>query len=244
MESATAARIFISYAHENSDVADMVVKVLEEIGLAPWIDRTEIWPGDSFIERMNQGLGRASYVILLVSRASLASRWVSREWMSALASDEIVLLPVLIEDCEIPPLLRDIVYIDLRSGVDSGLAQLRSFFERERAPVTAQPKQTRSGALGIALRGVSRRSLRLVALRCMAEAELEGFCFDMGINAGVLRGNSLHERITNLLVRVATDGDLEEFADLLALEPSCSRCVANELRRLEQEEPWRKGSGV
>jgi hypothetical protein len=244
MESATAAKIFLSYAHEDGDVADLVVKALEKIGLAPWIDRTEVKAGDSFVARMNQGLTRASYVILLVSRASLASRWVSREWMSALAGDETVLLPILLEDCELPPLLRDIVYIDLRSGIDLGLARLRSFFEKERSPVTVTPKPTRAEAPGLILRAVSRRSLRLVALRCMTERELDGFLFDVGMESGVLRGTSLHERITNLLVRVATDGDLEEFADWLALEPSCSRCVANEMRRVEREEPWRRSSGV
>ena len=58
------------------------------------------------------------------------------------------------------------------------------------------------------------------------------------MEAGILQGYSLHERITNLLVHADHDGDLEKFADWLALEPSCIRCISRELRRLGQEESW------
>jgi len=231
------ARIFISYAHADAAIAEVVVGVLAEIGLAPWLDRSEVRPGDSFVDKMNQGLGRASYVVLLLSRAALASHWVSREWMSALAAAETVILPLLIEDCDIPPLLRDIVYIDLRRDRDVGLASLRSFFLKEREPAAATP-EFRGGSDGLNLREVSRRTLRLLALRCMSEANLDAFLFDAEVDAGMLQGSSLHERITSLLVRVASDGVLGQFADWLALEPGCTRCVSNELKKLREQEPW------
>ena len=236
-DTSSSARIFISYAHADAEAADIISTTLADIGLTPWIDRTAIHPGDSFIERMNQGLGQASYVLLLMSRASMNSRWVSREWMAALAAAETVLLPILLEDCDIPPILRDIVYIDFRSERERGLTRLRTFFERERAP--AIPSEiARSKAPGVTLRSASRRTLRLVALRCMEESHLEGFFFDVGLDSGMLRGNTRHERITSLLVRVATDGLLEQFADWLALEPSCQRCVTRELTNLRQEDVW------
>ena len=128
MAETSKVKIFISYSHQDIVIADLIVKTLEEVGLSPWIDRTEIQPGDSFVERINQGLAKASYAILLLSQTSTASRWVSREWMSTLADDQTVLLPIVIEDCEIPPLLRDIIYIDLRSNIDAGLSRLRFFF--------------------------------------------------------------------------------------------------------------------
>jgi hypothetical protein len=239
-KSSTASKIFISYAHEDAAVADLVVAALAAINLAPWIDRTQINPGDSFIEKMNQGLTKASYLLLLLSRASVASRWVSREWMAALATAETVILPLLVEDCEIPPLLRDIVYIDLRQK-ETGLARLRSFFEKERAATAATSEISRSGVQGLDLRAVSRRTLRLLALRCMTEANLQAFLFDADLEPGMLQGTSLHERITSLLLRVANDGVLERFADWLALEPTCVRCVSTQLTKIRNEDAWSAG---
>ena len=229
--------IFISYASADAAAADSIVKALGEIGLSAWIDRSEIKAGDSFIEKMNQGLTGASYLLLLLSKASVASPWVSREWMSALAKRETVILPVLLEECDIPALLSDIVYVDLRRDRADGLARLRAFFLRERAPA-APALLTRSAAEGLSLRSVSRRALRLLALRCMSDADLQAFLFDADIEAGILQGNSLHERITSLLVRVANDGVLERFAAWLEVEPSCARCVANQMKTLNQKDSW------
>ena len=178
MESTSLPQIFISYAQEDAAMADLIVKALEGLAFTLWIDRAKIKPGDSFVEKMNQGLSKASYVVVLVSRASLASRWVSREWMSTLAAAETVLLPVLIEDCELPAILRDVLYVDLRTDKDAGLARLRLFFEKEHTPVTTTRETVRAKSAGVTLRTVSRRHLRLVALRCMTEKELQGFLFE------------------------------------------------------------------
>src|ERR1700734_1225929 len=105
------SKIFISYSRVNAADAEEVYDALSEVGLSPWLDRVEIKPGDSFLDRLNDGLSDASYLLLLLSESSLGSRWVTREWLSALASDKTVVMPILLEDVELPPLLRDITYV-------------------------------------------------------------------------------------------------------------------------------------
>ena len=79
-------RIFISHASKDQEVARQIAAALDSAGQAPWLGLREIRPGDSFVERMNEGLAKASYVLVLLSEAANASRWVTREWMAALAA--------------------------------------------------------------------------------------------------------------------------------------------------------------
>jgi hypothetical protein len=120
-------RIFVSYSHRDQEVARQIVLTLKKEGLKPWLDEEEIGPGDSFIEGMNRGLGDASYVLLLLSTASVNSFWVSREWMAELATRATVVVPIVLDDCDVPPLLRDIVHFDLRNDRASGVQKIVDF---------------------------------------------------------------------------------------------------------------------
>ena len=238
MSHSSSPRVFISYTRADTDIAERIVNTLNGIGMDPWMDTTEIRPGDSFIEKMNEGLTKASYVLLLLSQASLSSKWVSREWMATLAEDKSVLLPLLVEDCDVPPILKDIVYFDLRHDLEKGLDQLISFFKGETALALPNRAVKGSSAKPKGLHGVSRRHLRLLALRCLTETNLNSFLFDAQISSGALKGNSLHEKITYLLMDLSNQGILTEFADWFNLEPTCGRCIAAGLKELTDDMPW------
>src|SRR5262245_27600812 len=201
-------RIFISYASADALVARRLAAGLEQAGMAPWIDQKEIRPGDSFIAKMNEAIAQSSYLLLLVSRASAGSHWVSREWMSAVASREVVIIPVLLDDSEVPTLLGDPVHVDIRQDFDLGLSRLIAFFGAE---TSARGKV--AVVRGFSLKNASRRQLRLVAVRCLDESALAGFCFDAEIEPGRLAGQSLNERLVSLLHVVATEGLVSQFAE-------------------------------
>lgn len=226
-----SSTVFISHSHENADIAGRIAGALEGIGLRPWIQQQDIGPGDSFIERMGQGLSEASYVLVLLSKASTSSRWVNREWMSALAAGGSVLIPILLEDCEVPTLLRDIIYIDLRENIEGGLNQIVEFFKREIRRLSPLGR-TR----GYSLKEASRRQLRLIAMRCLDDFGLRSFCFDAGVEPGSLAGGSVHERLVSLLHLAATDGLVLRFAEWLETERE--RCVKHQVRELEGLPLW------
>lgn len=230
--------IFVSYTRADSIVAEQIVEALDNIGLQPWIDTREIKPGDSFLEKMNEGLGIAEYVLLLVSKHSLNSEWVQREWLSTLADRATILIPVLLDDSEIPPLLRDIVHIDLRGDLVAGVAKIVKFFQNELSPVPRRTLRHDVVAKSI-LSGLSRRQLRLVALQCMDSSGLSAFCFDAALDLNSLEGISFHEKLVSLLHQVSKEGLLNDFATWLETERT--RCVNAQLKMLQCQDLWTWG---
>ncbi len=228
------AKIFVSYAHEDAATAREVVQALTRAGLDVWIDQKEIQPGASFVEKMNEGLDAASYVVLLVSPASQASKWVEREWMSTLATRDTVLLPVRVAPVELPRLLRDLVYIDLVADKPAGLKKLVEFFRKEREkPSFDTQRGLDPSEEPPFLRLASRREIRHVAKRCMDQLAFKEFLFDNEIDEGRIAGDSLHERLINLLHLTDLEGTLELF--LHWLEQERGVCVRAQLKKLRSE---------
>ncbi len=109
--------VFISYFHGDSSFAKQLKSALELRGLEVWIDENEILIGDSFFERINEGLSDSYTFVIILSPESLQREWVKRELASAYAMSvggKIKILPVLHEECILPPLMGDIKYADFR----------------------------------------------------------------------------------------------------------------------------------
>ena len=214
-------KVFISYAHEDAVLAREIADKLKAAGVPVWIDQHEMKPGDSFIGRMNEGLSDADYVLLLVSEASIASRWVSREWMSALAGGDTALIPVRVSKVAMPPLLRDIIYIDLSEDREAGFKRLVEFFQKEAAPPT---RATRSAG---ALASATRRELRLVAKRCLNDLEFKECLWDLEIPESDIPGNTIQDRLLYLLQRMDSEGLMESFIEWL--NENRGACVKHQL---------------
>jgi hypothetical protein len=113
------ADLFLSYAREDRECAELLARALSQRGWSVWWDR-QIHVGRSFSEVIERELGRAKCVIVLWSKHSLASDWVQNEAAEALHRKALV--PVRIEDVR-PPLefrrLQTADLIDWRKGFDS-----------------------------------------------------------------------------------------------------------------------------
>lgn len=92
--------VFLSYAREDEQRAELLAKHLESSGLDVWWDR-EIPPGQTWDDVIGLQLDTAACVVVLWSEASVQSRWVREEADRALARG--CLIPVLIDAVE-PPL--------------------------------------------------------------------------------------------------------------------------------------------
>lgn len=102
--------IFVSYASADRDRARAVAQALTEQGWSVWWDRT-IPPGKQFDEVIEEALDSARCVVVLWSKASVASQWVKTE--AAEAMRRKILVPVLIEDVKIPLEFRRLQAADL-----------------------------------------------------------------------------------------------------------------------------------
>jgi hypothetical protein len=90
--------VFVSYASEDRDaVAAPLASLLSQLGLSVWFDQTELKVGDSLREKMDDGLARSRYGIVVLSEAFFSKHWPVRE-LNGLEQREAegrkVLLPV------------------------------------------------------------------------------------------------------------------------------------------------------
>lgn len=106
-------RIFLSYAHEDQEVAQPLADELKKHGAEVWIDVEEIAPGDSLKGRIEAAIQGSDLFLVLVSPASEHSAWLRRELESALATtNRTRVVPVLLSGAAVPADLRDVLYVE------------------------------------------------------------------------------------------------------------------------------------
>lgn len=90
-------RVFISYSRKDGrPFAEDFERLLEKEGLTSWRDLKDIESGDVRFQAL-QAIEEAEHLVLVLSRASLASDWVEREYRHAWARGKKV-SPILIGD--------------------------------------------------------------------------------------------------------------------------------------------------
>lgn len=128
MHKHDGASIFLSHSSADKNFVKSLAVDLAEMGHRPWVDEWQILGGESIPTKIAEGLASADYVLLVLSKKSVASKWVENEWQAKhwdeISSRQIYVIPILIEDCEIPTLLKMKKYIDFREDYDFALEQL------------------------------------------------------------------------------------------------------------------------
>jgi TIR domain len=120
--------IFISYSHEDKDFVDKLAANLIKHDAHVWVDTWELSVGDSILNRVQEAIQFSSALLIVLSKASVASEWCRKELnaglMRELAEKKVIVLPVLVEDCEMPVFLREKIYADFRKDFRHGLKAL------------------------------------------------------------------------------------------------------------------------
>ena len=97
--------VFISYSSNDQVKVERVAEALrQEEGIAVWLDTTNIYPGDDFLEEMKKGIRAADRIIICLS-PSFSKKppvsWVKKELkMSMLRESETgrgIIIPVRIK---------------------------------------------------------------------------------------------------------------------------------------------------
>jgi hypothetical protein len=123
-----SVHVFICHASEDKPVAREVASSLKKLGAEVWLDEWEIRVGESIVQKIGDALGKVSHLIVLLSQNSVVKPWVQKEFSSALmrqlSHKSIIVLPLRLDDCSIPPILADIKYADARAGITCAMAAL------------------------------------------------------------------------------------------------------------------------
>lgn len=113
--------VFISYHHEDISWARAVHAWLELRHFSVWVDFALLRPGDLFAQEIEDAIGMARNVILLCSPAAMTSGWVRQEYyrvigLSTTSPGGARIIPILINDAELPGFLQTRQYVDWRGS--------------------------------------------------------------------------------------------------------------------------------
>jgi hypothetical protein len=110
--------VFLSHSHSDKTFAYRLAAKLRRHGHIVWIDEAEILVGDSLVEKIREGLDKVDYILAILSKASVQSEWVKKELDIAInreiGAKRVIVIPILIEEVELPGFLMGKRYADFR----------------------------------------------------------------------------------------------------------------------------------
>ncbi len=90
--------VFISHASEDkTDVARPLAAHLQKLGLRVWLDELELTLGDNLRRKIDHGLSKSKYGLVILSPAFFSKEWPNKELDGLVAREvgrEKVVLPV------------------------------------------------------------------------------------------------------------------------------------------------------
>lgn len=108
-------KVFLSHAKEDKDrfVIEFGRK-LRDKGIDVWLDKWEMLPGDSLIDKIfEEGLKNAEAIIIVLSKYSANKPWVREELNAGIMkkiSKGTKIIPVLIDNCDVPESLKSTLW--------------------------------------------------------------------------------------------------------------------------------------
>jgi hypothetical protein len=128
-------RVFLSHSSKDKKAIRRLASDLQNVGIDVWLDEYEIKIGDIIIEKLNRGIEECDYLLIWLTKKSVKSPWVQREWYSKyhveIETNKILVLPLLAEDCDIPLFLKTKRYADFRFSYNQGLRELLKVFDKK-----------------------------------------------------------------------------------------------------------------
>lgn len=146
-------KVFLSHAKEDKNrfVLDFAEK-LRINGIDVWLDKWEMLPGDSLIDKIfEEGLKNAEAIIIVLSNHSVNKPWVKEELNAGMMkkiSRGTKIIPVLIDNCSVPESLKSTLWerISDTSNYQENLDRIVAsiFGHREKPPIGQPPSYTKS----------------------------------------------------------------------------------------------------
>lgn len=119
------AQYFISYSRQDTDVARRVADALADAGVEIWMDQRSIKPSDHWDRAIEAGLRESTGVVLILSPRACASNNVMDE-ISLAVDAKKHLIPIMIEQCQLPLRLARVQFIDGVDDLPRAIALCRS----------------------------------------------------------------------------------------------------------------------
>lgn len=129
-------KVFISHSTKDQEFVQFLRQKLLNAKIDVFEFNTSLKPGDKILTTIKEALRNSDFIIVVLSKESVKSDWVNFEISTVLLNEkslqETLLIPVLIEDCEIPYSLNDRFYADFRKSFTKGFNTLLSGLKRDK----------------------------------------------------------------------------------------------------------------
>ena len=128
-EGTARPKVYLAHASEDKPMVRPIAEYLMRHGVDVWFDEWEIEPGDSLRQKMEEGLGAMTHLMVILTPRSITKPWVSREIDVGFVSlvggrSRMVPLRVGVEISELPPFLTTLLCEQLDPSSQEDLAAL------------------------------------------------------------------------------------------------------------------------
>jgi hypothetical protein len=139
-------KLFISYGREDFDFAEKLYRRLKTlIGVQVWFDEVHLLAGISWKPAIRKAIRESDFFLSVLSSSSVNRRGyvqkernVALEILDEFPEDQPYLIPIRLDDCEVPERMREIQYVDMFRGWNRGLQKILS-------TIHSQPERSRTG---------------------------------------------------------------------------------------------------
>jgi len=112
-EVMTPHKVFVSYKRRSKaeSVAETIAHRLSQQHIDVWFDKWEIKAGDSVPGKIGKGFKDSDACLIFLERQYSSSDWCTKEMNTALTkaiNENLTVIPILVEDCDKPELLKDL----------------------------------------------------------------------------------------------------------------------------------------
>lgn len=126
------ALVFISYTHSDKEHARAVQDYIEQLGHTVWRDEDEVEIGAPFPERIAHGVTYCDYLVIIITKNSLSSRWMKAElnWFISADPDRFDgrILPLKFDETspnQFSPITSAVRVCDFSVSTEDGQKELR-----------------------------------------------------------------------------------------------------------------------
>ncbi len=114
------ANVFLIHSHKNKEAVHKLYARLVRDGINAWLDAEELKPGQDWRREIRRALLKSDAVIVCLSRDFDKQHGYRHEELklalekaNILSGDEVFIIPVRLEKCDVPEALRHLHRVDL-----------------------------------------------------------------------------------------------------------------------------------
>jgi len=119
-EPTSSNMVFLSYARSDRKMVEQLYDRLRSSGFRPWMDVRDLFPGELWEHALTRALNQSDFFIACLSQNSVDRRGILQLEigkalckLETMLSDDIYLIPVRLDEVNVPDSLRKLQWIDL-----------------------------------------------------------------------------------------------------------------------------------